>query len=126
MALCGTDDGESSELPDLAFMQFPDPTTSPYCLPYSVGETARVSQAWGDIGTHRGRFAIDFSMVIGAEIAAARGGRVIEIRDQYSDDDRTGGHENGVFALHDDGTMAMYLHRGECSRDPRVSGRIRR
>lgn len=102
-----------SDLPDLEFMQFPDPRTSPYCLPYPVGESARVSQAWGDTGTHRGRFAIDFTMPFGSEITAARSGVVTEIRDQYSDDDRAGGHENGLFVLHDDGTIAMYLHMSE-------------
>lgn len=108
-----TSEPSMGELPDLDVMRFPDPATSPYCLPYPIGETARVSQAWGDPGTHRGRFAIDFSMPFGSEIAAARSGVVTEIRDQYSDDDRTGGHENGVFVLHDDATMALYLHMRE-------------
>ena len=52
-------------------------------------------------------------MTVGAELTAARDGRVVEMRDQYRDDDRTGGHENGVFVLHDDGTMASYLHMSE-------------
>jgi murein DD-endopeptidase MepM/ murein hydrolase activator NlpD len=106
-------ESSGSDLLDLEFMQFPDPAASPYCLPYPVGESARVSQAWGDTGTHRGRFAIDFTMPFGAEISAARSGVVTETRDQYSDDDRTSGHENGLFVLHDDGTMAMYLHMSE-------------
>ncbi len=109
---CGSGSSDSS-LPDLEPMRFPDPATSPYCLPYPIGETATVSQAWGDTGTHRGRFAIDFSMPFGAEIAAARRGVVTEIRDQYRDDDSAGGHENGVFVLHEDGTMALYLHMSE-------------
>jgi murein DD-endopeptidase MepM/ murein hydrolase activator NlpD len=113
LGMSGCGGSESSALPDLEFMQFPDPAESPYCLPYPVGEHARVSQAWGDTGTHRGRFAIDFTMPFGAEITAARDGRVVEMRDQYSDDDRTGGHKNGVFVLHDDGTMASYLHMSE-------------
>jgi murein DD-endopeptidase MepM/ murein hydrolase activator NlpD len=109
---CGSGSSDS-ELPDLEVMRFPDPATSPYCLPYPVGETAWVSQPWGDTGTHRGRFAIDFSMPFGAEITAARGGMVTEIRDQYRDDDVAGGHENGVYVLHEDGTMALYLHMSE-------------
>lgn len=112
MSSCGNDD-DGSVLPDVEFMSFPDPVDSPYCLPYPSGDVASVSQAWGDSGTHRGRFAIDFSMPFGAEVAAARGGEVTETRSQYSDDDPTGGHENGVFVLHDDGTMAMYLHLSE-------------
>lgn len=109
---CGSESSDAL-LPDLEFMQFPDPASSPYCLPYPIGETAVVSQAWGDSGTHRGRFAIDFSMPFGSQITAARSGVVTEIRDQYRDDDRTGGHENGVFVLHDDATMALYLHMSE-------------
>ncbi len=109
---CASDDGDASSF-ETELMRFPDPTASPYCLPYPVGDSARVSQAWGDMGTHRGRFAIDFSMPFGSEITAARGGTVTETRDRYRDDDPTGGHENGIFVLHDDHTMAMYLHLSE-------------
>lgn len=108
---CATGDEVSSL--ETEFMRFPDAVASPYCLPYPVGDSARVSQAWGDTGTHRGRFAIDFAMPFGAEVAAARGGTVTETRSQYRDDDRVGGHENGIFVLHDDDTMAMYLHLSE-------------
>lgn len=38
---------------------------------------------------------------------------VTEIRDHYRDDDPTGGHENGAYVLHEDGTMALYLHMSE-------------
>ena len=106
---CGEDSAQSV-LPDLEPMRFPEPAGSPYCLPYPVGESARVSQSWSESGTHRGRFAYDFSMPFGSQITAARSGTVTEIRDQYGDDDRTGGHENGAFVLHHDGTMAIYLH----------------
>lgn len=113
VGVCGGCSSEESELPILDFMSFPDPELSPYCLPFPVGESVILSQAWGDAGTHRGRFAIDFSAPIGTEITAARGGVVTETRDQYSDSDRSGGHENGVFILHDDGTLASYLHMSE-------------
>jgi len=112
VAGCG-EDPSGSGLPDLEPMRFPPPADSAYCLPYPVGETARVSQSWSDTGTHRGRFAYDFTMPFGSRITAARAGTVTEIRDQYGDDDPAGGHENGVFVLHDDGTMAIYLHMAE-------------
>jgi len=109
---CGGDAGseQSGGLPDLEFMRFPDPATSPYCLPFPTGVTATVSQSWSEVGSHRGRFAYDFALPFGAEVAAARDGTVTEIRDDYSDSDRTGGHENGLFVVHADGTMAVYLH----------------
>ncbi|MDY7100646.1 MAG: M23 family metallopeptidase [Actinomycetota bacterium] len=111
LASCGGGGARGS--PVLDFMRFPDPATSPYCLPYPIGESARVTQTWSDTGTHRGRFAIDFARPVGSEVTAARGGEVTETRARYRDDDPTGGHENGVYVLHEDGTMAAYLHFSE-------------
>lgn len=36
-----------------------------------------------------------------------------ERRDRYSDDQSTGGRENGVFVVHEDGTMAADIHMSE-------------
>jgi hypothetical protein len=52
-------------------------------------------------------------MPFGSEITAARSGVVTEIRDQYTDDDRAGGHETGGYVLHEDKTMALSLHMSE-------------
>lgn len=105
--------GESSTestLPDLRFSQFGDPAVSPYCLPYPEGEAFRVNQSYSSAGSHRGRFAYDFAMPFGSEISAAREGKVVEIKDRFSDDDPAGGHENGAYVMHDDRTVAAYLH----------------
>ena len=51
-------------------------------------------------------------MPFGAEITAARSGAVTESGISTATA-RTGGHENGVFVLHEDGTMALYLHMSE-------------
>jgi len=104
--------GEST-LPTLEFLRFGDPEASPYCLPYSEGESYYVNNSYSTRGSHIGRFAYDFAMPFGSEIAAARAGTVTESRDQYADDQAVGGRENGVFVVHDDGTMAAYLHMSE-------------
>lgn len=99
-----------SDLPQLGFSQFGDPGDSLYCLPYPIGEAASVNQSYSSQSSHRGRFAYDFAMPFGSEIAAARDGRVLEIKDQFGDNQAKGGQENGAYIGHDDGTMAAYLH----------------
>ena len=111
--LSGQDRSGESTLPTLEFLQFGDPAESPYCLPYPEGESYYINNSYSTRGAHIGRFAYDFAMPFGSEIAAARAGTVTESRDQYSDDEAVGGHENGVFVVHDDGTMAAYLHMSE-------------
>jgi len=111
--LSGQDRSGESTLPTLEFLQFGDPAESPYCLPYPEGESYYINNSYSTRGAHVGRFAYDFAMPFGSEIAAARAGTVTESRDQYSDDEAVGGHENGVFVVHDDGTMAAYLHMSE-------------
>ena len=108
-----SDSPDESNLPKLEFLQFGDPEESLYCLPYAEGESYAVNNTYSTPGSHIGRFAYDFSMTFGSEIAVARAGTVVEARDQYGDDEAIGGRENGVFILHDDGTMAAYLHMSE-------------
>jgi murein DD-endopeptidase MepM/ murein hydrolase activator NlpD len=112
-AVSERDRADESTLPILDFLQFGDPAESPYCLPYAEGRAFYVNNSYSTRGAHIGRFAYDFSMPFGSEIAAARAGTVVESRDWYGDDEAVGGHENGVFVLHDDGTMAAYLHMSE-------------
>jgi len=112
-AISGQDRSGESTLPTLEFLQFGDPAESPYCLPYPEGESYYLNNSYSTRGSHIGRFAYDFAMPFGSEIAAARAGTVTESRDQYRDDEAVGGHENGVFVVHGDGTMAAYLHMRE-------------
>lgn len=99
-----------SQLPVLPFSQFGDPGDSLYCLPYAEGIQMAVNNSYSTEGSHRGRFAYDFAMPFGTEVTAARAGEVTEIRTEYRDEDTNGGHENGVYILHEDATMAAYLH----------------
>ncbi|MCE7994273.1 MAG: peptidoglycan DD-metalloendopeptidase family protein [Roseivirga sp.] len=92
---------------------FGDPASSEYVLPYEVGESFKLSQSycpsnpnWG----HHNWFAYDFDMPIGTPLLASRSGRVIAVRQNQRDDTRVCGEENYVFILHDDGTVASYVH----------------
>jgi murein DD-endopeptidase MepM/ murein hydrolase activator NlpD len=119
LAGCGGGDGDATLTPaqQLArFCQtkpFTPPALSPYRLPYAVGETYTMFQgncpsdaSWG----HHGMFAYDFAMPLGTPVRAMRAGTVFFVADSFSNDDHTPGHENGVWVLHADGTVANYLH----------------
>ncbi|NNF32915.1 MAG: M23 family metallopeptidase [Saprospiraceae bacterium] len=62
--------------------------------------------------TRESKYALDFDMPEGDTICAARGGIVIRTIDHFTEN---GGKElkdkaNQVVVLHDDGTMAFYVH----------------
>ena len=99
-----------------------DPAAEPdsdvtYRLPYAVGTSHTVSQAYPVSATHRTRdsmYAVDFSMPVGTDVVAARDGVVFDVATnnfkggpdaaQYAD------LANIVRILHDDGTFAVYAH----------------
>ena len=93
---------------------YPDASTSPYVLPYPVGRTYTVIQGnctsrSHAVGTRR-TYAYDFDLQIGDPIIAARAGQVAGIVQHYPDSTRVRGEENYVDVLHDDGTLARYIH----------------
>ncbi len=98
--LCGTSPG--------------DPSESPYVLPYPVGEEVKLIQSncpsnpnWG----HHNWFAYDFETLVGDSILAARAGTVIATVENNPDvSDCSGGKENFVFILHEDGSVMTYVH----------------
>ncbi len=96
----------------LAAAEFVDPADSPYCLPYARGEAYEVGQSYCSppSWSHETRFAYDFLMPLGTEVRAARAGLVVELREHWPDDDRTGGHENMVSLRHEDETISIYMH----------------
>lgn len=83
-----------------------------YVLPYPVGQAYTCSLGFNMPISHVGtfRYAVDFEMPIGTVVTAVRGGRVVYIIQNYSDTDRTKGHENVVIIMHDDSTYARYVH----------------
>ncbi len=86
-----------------------------YNLPYKTGQSFRVGQAYNGSFSHRGniRYSVDFMMPLKTQIHAARGGRVVQLKE---DSDRGGAAEefkneaNFVVIEHNDGTFAEYAH----------------
>jgi murein DD-endopeptidase MepM/ murein hydrolase activator NlpD len=86
-----------------------------YRMPFGGDAPRILGQGVGGRYSHEGsgRYAFDFSMPWGTPVLAARGGRVIAVRD----DARASGamrrrydQANAVEVLHDDGTIATYAH----------------
>jgi murein DD-endopeptidase MepM/ murein hydrolase activator NlpD len=86
-----------------------------YWAPWSPNFRFEVGQAVGGTFSHTGKshFAFDFWMPSGTPIRAARGGSVVRAIENFS----RGGLEeqfkkraNLIFILHEDGTIARYLH----------------
>lgn len=86
-----------------------------YLLPWSAKRRFPVTQAVGGSLSHTGksRFAFDFRMPRGTLVTAARRGTVVRVVERF----RGGGLEprfkkraNAIFIMHEDGTIARYLH----------------
>lgn len=101
------------------FLGHPDRTVPDtnylYRLPFRKGKKYEVSQGWNGKSSHnsdRSRFALDFQLNVGEPVFAARDGIVIKAIDWFT---KQGGPElrdaaNRIVILHDDGTMANYVH----------------
>lgn len=83
-----------------------------YRLPFGRGNF-RLSQGPNGPLTHQGKHAFDFTMPRGTPVCAARAGTVAEVVDGYDEggpDEKFGPMANVVRIVHDDGTLAAYLH----------------
>ncbi len=91
---------------------YPDWQNSAYILPYPVGGSYRVSQANCTDYSHSGllSYAFDFEMPIGTSVAAARGGVVVHVIEEFLDGDDEWYHSNLVRIGHGDGSYALYAH----------------
>ncbi len=90
---------------------YPDWKSSPYVLPYPVGEAYKVKLSNCSGSYHSAgmpdEFAIDFVMDIGTLITASRPGLVVYIQESGYD----GSHPNNLVIVdHGDGTFAEYMH----------------
>lgn len=99
-----------------------DPALEPmagvtYRAPFAVGTAYVVSQTYPVSDTHRTRdsmYAVDFSMPVGTQVVAARGGTVFEVASTNfkggPDEARFADLANLVRILHEDGTFTVYAH----------------
>lgn len=91
---------------------YPDPETSPYVVPFAVGETFEMGLTNCTSSYHSaGRpdeYAYDFDVPIGTPFVAARAGTVSEVVENESSSGGGGG--NYVYVDHHDGTVALYYH----------------
>jgi murein DD-endopeptidase MepM/ murein hydrolase activator NlpD len=93
---------------------YPEQSTSPYILPWRVGETYRVGQGNCGSGSHAAgtivQCAYDVLMPVGTAIVAARSGAVLLVEERFVDGTRIPGQENYINVIHADGTIAGYVH----------------
>lgn len=90
-----------------------DHGSSPFVLPYPVGETHICLQGYvGGVNHHSEvfKYAVDFSMPIGSPVAAARNGIVDFIEEGFEDGVFGIGTDNLIVLRHDDGTYSRYVH----------------
>ena len=112
LALTSLPSASPSEAP-LDCDAFPEPTSSPYVLPFPVNQAFSVSNTIGHYVLGNGGvglYAIDFGMPVGTPIVAARGGTVVAVRESFHDDNGVDLEENFVFIRHDDETIGRYFH----------------
>jgi hypothetical protein len=89
-----------------------DPATSPYVLPFPVGEThetglANCSSSYHSAG-QPDQYAFDFDMPLGTPFTAARGGTVVLV---VEDAPKSGGSAGNYLIIdHHDGTYGLYHH----------------
>jgi len=90
--------------------------TYQYGLPFQRKKSFRLIQGFNGKYSHQepsSRFALDFAMPVGEKVCAARAGLVVLVKA----DSREGGpapkykgKDNHVVVLHEDGTLAYYVH----------------
>ena len=87
-----------------------------YHLPYPTGKSYKIIQSFGGDFSHyrtNSKFAIDFGLKIGDTITAARPGIVFYIKEdskEYCGSLKCNDKANNILVLHDDGSIAHYVH----------------
>jgi len=84
-----------------------------YLLPFEAGYAFRLSQGNNGQYTHQGKNATDWALPEGTPICAARDGKVVGVRESYSEgslEKQLLDKANVVMIRHDDGTIAAYAH----------------
>ena len=93
---------------------YPPQSASAYVLPWNIGEAYVVGQGNCGSSSHAAgtivQYAYDVLMPIGTPVLAARSGTVFLVEERFVDGTRRPGEENYINVLHQDGTLAGYVH----------------
>jgi len=87
-----------------------------YELPFQKGKRYKIIQSFGGKFSHskkHSKFALDIGLAIGDTITAARKGRVFFVKEDSKEHCRTRkcvDMANKIYIIHNDGTMAHYVH----------------
>jgi len=86
-----------------------------YSLPFSKGKSFRVGQSYDGDFSHSGniRYSVDFMMPLRSQIRAARGGYVVQLKEDSNRGgaaDKFKDESNFIVIEHSDGTFAEYAH----------------
>ncbi|MBI3558712.1 MAG: M23 family metallopeptidase [Deltaproteobacteria bacterium] len=89
--------------------------TSTYYLPYEIGKSYPITNAYNGDSTHSGDgvYALDFAMPIGTPIRAAREGMVIATKDSSTEggpSNKFADMANYITIRHPDKTIGIYAH----------------
>ena len=89
-----------------------DPKTSPFVLPFKVGQTFQTGLTNCSSSYHASgqpdQYAFDFDMPVNTEFIASRAGTVTYV--ENSQPSGGGGTGNYIYINHHDGTYGVYLH----------------
>ncbi|MFC0605340.1 M23 family metallopeptidase [Winogradskyella pulchriflava] len=87
-----------------------------YLLPYTKGKRYKIIQSFGGKFSHNephSKYAIDFGLKVGDTITAVRSGKVFFVKEDSKEHCKTKkciNNANKIYILHDDGSMAHYVH----------------
>ena len=84
-----------------------------YRLPYSISESYTIGQEYFGSFSHQNDYALDWNMPEGTTLRAARGGTVIDLKEDSNEGGVEEKHKemaNYVTIGHDDGSQAVYVH----------------
>ncbi len=87
-----------------------------YTLPFQKGKESVIGQGYHGKFSHHNIYALDFDLIEGTEVLAARGGVVIATKEDSNSgckNPKCKSLANYVLIYHDDGTFGSYVHLKE-------------
>lgn len=98
-----------------------------YDLPYNKSKTFKIIQGYNGDFSHQNINSLDFSMPVGTELRAIRGGIVIKVIDHNNKscgNEECNKYNNIIIINHSDGTFAEYVHLKQNGSKVKVGDKI--